>query len=45
MKRKIIESTGYQGGPEMKRALLQKEGIPFDEAGRTACARFYFGRI
>jgi len=35
---------GYQGGPEMKRALLQKEGIPFDEAGQAACTRFYYGR-
>jgi methylated-DNA-[protein]-cysteine S-methyltransferase len=28
---------GYQGGLEMKRALLEKEGIPFDDAGRVAC--------
>jgi methylated-DNA-[protein]-cysteine S-methyltransferase len=36
---------GYQGGPEMKRALLQKEGIPFDDAGRAACTRFYYEGI
>jgi methylated-DNA-[protein]-cysteine S-methyltransferase len=36
---------GYQGGLEMKRALLEKEGIPFDEAGRVVCAQFYYGRI
>ncbi len=35
---------GYQGGTEMKRALLEKEGIPFDNAGRAACARFYYER-
>jgi len=33
---------GYQGGFEMKRALLEKEGIPFDDAGRVACTRFHY---
>lgn len=33
---------GYQGGSEMKRALLQMEGIPFDDTGRTTCTRFYY---
>ena len=33
---------GYQGGLEMKRALLEKEGIPFDDAGRVACAQFHY---
>jgi methylated-DNA-[protein]-cysteine S-methyltransferase len=33
---------GYQGGPDMKRALLEKEGIPFDDAGRVACRRFHY---
>jgi methylated-DNA-[protein]-cysteine S-methyltransferase len=36
---------GYQGGLEMKRALLEKEGIPFDDKGRVACAQFYYDRI
>lgn len=36
---------GYQGGIEMKRALLEKEGIPFDDAGRVACVQFYYERI
>ena len=27
---------GYQGGLAMKRALLEMEGIPFDDAGRVA---------
>jgi len=36
---------GYQGGIEMKRALLEKEGIPFDDKGRVACAQFYYERI
>ena len=33
---------GYQGGPEMKRVLLEKEGVLFDEAGRVVCERFYY---
>jgi methylated-DNA-[protein]-cysteine S-methyltransferase len=33
---------GYQGGLEMKRALLEREGIPFDDAGRVACTQFYY---
>ena len=36
---------GYQGGVEMKRALLEKEGIPFDDKGRVACAQFHYQRI
>ena len=36
---------GYQGGIEMKRALLEKEGIPFDDKGRVACAQFHYERI
>jgi len=36
---------GYQGGVEMKRALLEKEGIPFGDAGRIASAQFHYGRI
>jgi methylated-DNA-[protein]-cysteine S-methyltransferase len=36
---------GYQGGIEMKRALLEKEGIPFDDRGRVACAQFHYERI
>ena len=36
---------GYQGGIEMKRALLKKEGIPFDDKGRVACAQFHYERI
>ena len=35
---------GYQGGPEMKRALLEKEGVLFDEAGRVVCEHFYYDR-
>lgn len=33
---------GYQGGIDMKRALLRLEGIPFDAAGRTTCTRLYY---
>jgi methylated-DNA-[protein]-cysteine S-methyltransferase len=36
---------GYQGGLEMKRALLEREGIPFDDTGRVACAQFRYERI
>jgi len=36
---------GYQGGVEMKRALLEKEGIPFDHTGRVTCAQFHYERI
>lgn len=33
---------GFQGGPAMKRALLEREGIAFDEAGRVAVPRFHY---
>ncbi len=33
---------GYQGGPAMKRALLEREGITFDERGRVAVPRFHY---
>jgi methylated-DNA-[protein]-cysteine S-methyltransferase len=33
---------GYQGGLEMKRALLEKEGIHFDNAGRVVCPCFHY---
>ena len=36
---------GYQGGLEMKRALLEKEGNTFDDAGRVVCAKFHYERI
>ncbi len=36
---------GYQGGLEMKRALLEKEGMPFDDAGRVACEQFHYERV
>jgi len=36
---------GYQGGLEMKRALLEKEGIHFDATGRVAYAQFHYERI
>jgi len=32
---------GFQGGLAMKRALLEAEGIPFDNAGRVAVAEFF----
>ena len=33
---------GYQGGLEMKRALLDREGVAFDKVGRVECPRFYY---
>ena len=33
---------GFQGGPAMKRALLEMEGVPFDRSGRVAVARFHY---
>lgn len=35
---------GFQGGLNMKRALLSKEGISFDDAGRILAPRFYYDR-
>jgi methylated-DNA-[protein]-cysteine S-methyltransferase len=36
------ELGGFQGGPVMKRALLEREGIEFDAGGRVAVRRFYY---
>ncbi|MBL7180932.1 MAG: MGMT family protein [Desulfobacterales bacterium] len=36
---------GYQGGLEMKRALLEMEGITFDDAGRVVCEQLHYERI
>jgi len=33
---------GFQGGPAMKRALLELEGVPFDPSGRVAVPRFHY---
>jgi len=33
---------GYQGGQDMKRILLEMEGIDFDDAGRAAIEDFFF---
>jgi len=35
---------GYQGGLEMKRALLEKEGIFLDSAGKVTCSQFYYAK-
>jgi methylated-DNA-[protein]-cysteine S-methyltransferase len=35
---------GYQGGLNMKLALLKQEGIAFDDVGRVVCKRFYYER-
>jgi len=34
---------GYQGGLDMKRSLLSKEGIVFDDSGRVQCSHFHYG--
>jgi methylated-DNA-[protein]-cysteine S-methyltransferase len=36
------ELGGYQGGPAMKRALLEREGVVFDAAGRVLVPRFHY---
>ena len=36
---------GYQGGLEMKRALLENERIPFDGTGKVACSQFHYDKI
>ncbi len=33
---------GFQGGLPMKRALLEKEGICFDDSGRVQVGSFYY---
>lgn len=33
---------GFGGGTEMKRALLKREGLVFDEAGRVICRRLHY---
>jgi methylated-DNA-[protein]-cysteine S-methyltransferase len=33
---------GFQGGARMKRVLLEREGVPFDAAGRVAAPRFHY---
>ncbi|RPJ13078.1 MAG: methylated-DNA--[protein]-cysteine S-methyltransferase [Desulfobacteraceae bacterium] len=43
--RSDLHLGGYQGGLEMKRALLEKEGITFDNAGRVDCPQFHYQRI
>ena len=40
--RSDLRPGGYQGGAHMKRALLEKEGITFDDAGRVALANSPF---
>ena len=35
---------GYQGGIGMKRSLLTKEGIDFDDSGRVRCSHFHYGQ-
>jgi methylated-DNA-[protein]-cysteine S-methyltransferase len=42
--RSDLHLGGYQGGLEMKRALLIREGFGFDDAGRVICTRFYYDR-
>jgi methylated-DNA-[protein]-cysteine S-methyltransferase len=34
----------FQSGTEMKRALLEKEGIDFDHAGRVICKRLHYAK-
>ena len=36
------ELGGFQGGPQMKRALLELEGIEFSPAGKVITSRIYY---
>lgn len=38
------ELGGYQGGPQMKRVLLEYEGVEFTVSGRVAMTRVYYPR-
>ena len=33
---------GFQGGPAMKRAFLEREGVGFDKSGRVTVPRFHY---
>jgi methylated-DNA-[protein]-cysteine S-methyltransferase len=35
---------GFGGGTAMKRALLEREGIIFDDAGRVICKRLHYAK-
>ena len=35
---------GFQSGIEMKRALLEKEGVIFDKVGRVICKQLHYGK-
>ena len=35
---------GFQSGTEMKRALLEKEGVIFDKVGRVICKQLHYGK-
>jgi methylated-DNA-[protein]-cysteine S-methyltransferase len=40
--RQDLSLGGYQGGLDMKRTLLEMEGVEFDEAGRVVRTNFYY---
>jgi methylated-DNA-[protein]-cysteine S-methyltransferase len=42
--RSDLHIGGFQGGLDMKRALLEKEGITFDKLGRVICQRLYYDK-
>ena len=42
--RSDLHLGGFQSGTEMKRTLLEKEGIIFDEAGRVICKRLHYDK-
>ena len=41
--RSDLHIGGFQSGTEMKRALLEKEGVIFDEAEKVICKRLHYG--
>jgi methylated-DNA-[protein]-cysteine S-methyltransferase len=36
---------GFQSGPDIKRAFLEREGIIFDEQGRVVCQRLHYAPV
>jgi len=36
---------GFQNGVKMKQALLEMEGVSFDDAGRVVCDRLHYERV
>jgi len=42
--RSDLHIGGFQSGAEMKRVLLEKEGVIFDKVGRVICKQLHYGK-